>query len=289
MAAGFEPAAFKSDQRDNWNDLSVRWDRWHSVFEAGTAPVTANLLEQGRVVPGARVLDVASGTGEPALSAAGRVGPTGQVIGVDLAAEMVAVARRRGAGRSNLTYQEGDAEALDLSDDGFDTVLTRFGLMFLPDRSRALTRILELLRPGGRLAGATWSVPPRVPVIGTAFAVIAATLELPPSPPGLPGPFSMADPHLVAAELTEAGFTGATAEEMALTFRYDSVAEFVEFSRDLLPARVRNLIRERIAPADEPALWKAVGAQVEQYTEKSGAVAVPSTAICFHATKPATR
>lgn len=286
MATEIQAAGFKSEQRDYWNHLSVNWDRWQHVFDAATAPMTAALLDAGAVRPGSTVLDLASGTGEPALSAARRVGPRGRVIGVDLAAQMVTIARRRGAGVGNLSYREGDAETIELPGLRFDAVLSRWGLMFLPDRRRALTRVRELLVPGGRFVGATWCEPARVPIISTPFVVIGELLELPPPPPGRPGAFSMTDPERVAGELCAAGLVEARVDELTLTFRFDSVAEFVAFSQDLLPAFLHALIEERVRPADRPALWRSVGERVAEHTDASGRVALPSTALCFHAREP---
>lgn len=286
MSTEIQAAGVKSEQRDYWNHLSANWDRWQHVFDAATAPMTAAMLDAGAVRPGSTVLDLASGTGEPALSAARRVGPAGRVIGVDLAAGMVVIARRRGAGVAQLSYREGDAETIELPGLRFDAVLSRWGLMFLPDRRRALARVRELLVPGGRFTGATWCEPARVPIISIPFVVIGELLELPPPPPGRPGAFSLTDPEQVVGELTAAGLVEARADELTLTFRFDSVAEFVAFSRDLLPAHLHALVEERVPPADRPALWRAVGDRVAEFTEASGRVAVPNAALCFQAGEP---
>lgn len=283
---GIDVDSFKAEQRSLWNDLSAAWDRWHPVFEAGAEPVTRLLLDVGAVRPGATVLDVASGTGEVAVAAAERVGPQGRVVGVDLAADMVAVARRRGAAHPQLSFTQGDAEDLGLPPASFDTVLSRWGLMFLPDRARGLRGLGGLLRPGGRLAGTSWSVPPRAAVISTAFGVIGSRLQLPAPPPGTPGPFSMTDPAALVDEFTAAGFADAQADEVQLTFRFDTVDDFVAFSRDLLPPRMRQLVADRMDDAGRESLWTAVGERVAGFVDAKGAVDVPSTAICFHATKP---
>jgi hypothetical protein len=96
----------------------------------------------------------------------------------------------------------------------------------------------------------------------------------------------MADPDQVTAELAAAGFVDAGATELTVTFRFDSLAEFVAFSRDMLPAHLHAVVRERVDPADEPALWRAVGVRAEEFTDASGVVSVPNTAICFHARNP---
>src|SRR5687768_9249315 len=98
MTGAFDPVAFKAAQRANWNALSGGWESWQDRFETAAAPVTEMLLGLGGVRPGQTVLDVGTGIGEPALTVARIVGPTGRVTGVDLAPEMIARARRRAAG-----------------------------------------------------------------------------------------------------------------------------------------------------------------------------------------------
>ncbi|WP_040741222.1 SAM-dependent methyltransferase, partial [Nocardia tenerifensis] len=90
--------SFKQAQRVTWNAISAGWLSCAEDFETGGAPVTARLLELAGVRPGHRVLDVGTGTGEPALSAAGVVGSTGAVTGIDLAPDMIARAQERAHG-----------------------------------------------------------------------------------------------------------------------------------------------------------------------------------------------
>lgn len=116
------------------------------------------LVELARIGPGHTVLDVATGIGEPAVTAAYKVGPTGTVIATDQATLMLAVARERVAalGLTNVEFREIDAEALDFQEPRFDAVLSRWGLMFLPNLTGALANMRRLLKPGGRLARAVW-------------------------------------------------------------------------------------------------------------------------------------
>jgi len=114
----------------------------------------ARLLDLADVRPGATVLDVGCGTGVLARAARVRVGPDGEVVGIDPNEGMLAVARRTAP---DVTWVEGVAEELPLEADGVDRVLCQFALMFFTDEGRAVGEIRRVLRPGGRAVLATWA------------------------------------------------------------------------------------------------------------------------------------
>ena len=104
-----DPAEFKTTQRAVWSAVAAGWKKWWRLFEAGAQPLNDRLVELARIRPGMRVLDVATGIGEPALTASRAVGARGSVLGVDWASEMVALARERAknAGRCVLVNLSG--------------------------------------------------------------------------------------------------------------------------------------------------------------------------------------
>jgi ubiquinone/menaquinone biosynthesis C-methylase UbiE len=123
------------------------WDRF------GAATVSRLSL-----APGHRVLDVCCGAGASALPAARAVGMTGQVLGIDLAAPMLDLARRRAAGQglANVEFQHGDATGTGLPDGSFDAVVCVFGVFFVRDMTAFAAEMWRLVRPGGVLAVTTW-------------------------------------------------------------------------------------------------------------------------------------
>ena len=131
MASTVEPAEFRSGQRTQWNTAASGWKKWSSLIDKGAAPVSEKMIELAGIQPGHRVLDVATGYGEPALTAARRVGPEGEVVATDIAAEMIAFGRERAAaaGLDNVRFIETDAASLDFPEDdpGFDAALSRWG------------------------------------------------------------------------------------------------------------------------------------------------------------------
>jgi ubiquinone/menaquinone biosynthesis C-methylase UbiE len=123
------------------------WDRF------GRATVARLVLPEG-----ARVLDACAGSGASALPAAERVGPTGKVVAVDLADNLLALAREKAdrLGFRNLETRHGDIEALDYPPGAFDAVIIVFGVFFLPDTVTGTATLWRLVAPGGQLAVTTW-------------------------------------------------------------------------------------------------------------------------------------
>lgn len=138
------------------------WDLAAAVYEplwqTQLGRAHAALMSCASLTPGARVLDVACGTGLVAFGAADAVGPDGSVVGVDLSGQMIDAARRRAGerGLTNISFARMDAEVLDFPDAHFDTVLCGLGLMYVPDPARAMQEMRRVLRPGGRIVVAVW-------------------------------------------------------------------------------------------------------------------------------------
>lgn len=278
--SAFDPAAYKTQQRAHWDASSPGWDAWAEVFERGAASVTARLLDLGGVRTGQTVLDIATGQGEPALSAARLVGPTGRVLGIDASPAMLSVARRRGAGLPQLEFKEADLDSIDLPESSFDVVLSRFGLMFAVDPAQTLRRLVAVLRPGGALAAAVWG-PAASSLIATGPGVLAQRLDLPTPEPGTPGPFSLSDPDRLAAQFTEAGFSDISISEHRLPFWFDSIDQYVRYNRDMLPP---SLVQQADA---QPGAWDALTAAVRPHLRPDGTLALPSLALCVRATHSA--
>src|SRR5947209_3942167 len=115
----------KNEQKRDWDEAAAGWKRWWPVLESAAQPVSNRLVELARIDAGAKVLDVATGSGEPAVTAARRVTPGGRVIGVDQSPAMLAIGRERAhaLGIANVEFHESDGEALTIADRDFDAVL----------------------------------------------------------------------------------------------------------------------------------------------------------------------
>ena len=115
-------------------------------------------IERLKLTPGQRVLDVCCGSGASAIPAARIVGPGGSVIGVDLAQNLLKLARSKAQqrGLGNVDFQSGDMTRLPFEDESFDAVVCVFGIFFVPDMESALRELKRVLRTGGKLAITTW-------------------------------------------------------------------------------------------------------------------------------------
>ncbi|PZG24352.1 class I SAM-dependent methyltransferase [Micromonospora craterilacus] len=278
----FDSAAFKAEQRDTWNAVSAGWDFWQDRYERAAAPVTAWLLRAAGLRPGDRVLDVGCGTGEPAISAGRLVAPTGRVLGIDLAPEMVRRARMCAAGLDHpIEFAESDVESLDLPPRSFDAVLSRWGLMFAVDRHQMLSDLRRLLVPGGVLAAAAWHSPAANPMTALAFRALAA--ELPGPPPQRPGPFSMSDVGRTRDELVAAGFTEITTESVPVSMRFASVDEYLQYARDVTPPGLLRSVRQRLGGGAERAGWDRLAEAAAEYADGDGIVTLPGSALCLRA------
>ncbi len=188
-------------------------------------PVSEELIRTADLQPGERVLDVACGTGLIARLAAERVGPAGSVTGVDVAPDMIEVARKSPAPAAPpIDWRVGDATALDLSDDSYDVVTCQLGLMFMEDRARAVAEMRRVLAPSGRLVITTAGT------IQPPFALMEQAIvdHIGPELGGFVRVvFSIHDPDVLAKLLVDAGLRDVTAREYTATLRLAAPAEFL--------------------------------------------------------------
>jgi len=275
----FDPVQYKAGQRQLWDTVAPGWKKWWPTQEQGAQPVSDRLVELAEIRPSYRVLDVGTGIGEPALTAAQRVGAAGHVVATDHAPQMLAIAQERALalGVQNVEFRDMDAEAIEFPDRSFDVVLSRFSLMFLPDLATALARIWRLLRPNGKFATAVWDVAPKVPLGSLAFGLAQTLFQLPPPPPGTPSVFGLAEGKLEAA-LTQAGFTDVRTEMVPLVFAYQSAEAFTQYVRDVNAPLLAMLANQ---PAERQAeYWQRLAGAVQQYAAVDGSIRLPNTAIC---------
>jgi SAM-dependent methyltransferase len=187
------------------------------------------------------------------LAAAARVGPDGEVVLSDVAAEMTAIAsaRAKTLGLTNVSTRELDFESIDQPDESYDVVLCREGLMFATDPARAVGEIRRVLRPGGRVALAVWGPRERNPWLGLVFDAVSAETGRPVPPPGIPGPFSLGDSDGLAALLDGAGLTDVDMSELEVPLKAASFEEWWERTSALAGplAKILASLPEQVAEA----------------------------------------
>lgn len=196
------------------------WRRYDDDEQRLTAPVSERLLKLAGVGPGDRVLDIATGRGEPAVRAAARVRPGGHVLGTDRSDALLAMARERAEreGVSDLlALRVADAHTLEgVPEAAFDVALSRWGLMYFDRPRDALSAVRRRLVPGGRFACAVWTEPSRVPYWEWPRALLRrhGVEASPPAPDG-PGEFRYGDAARLREDLAHAGLRVTHEEDVS--------------------------------------------------------------------------
>ena len=173
----FDPKQFKMAQREGWDGVAQGWKNWWELIEKGAQKISQRLIELAEIKPGQRVLDVATGIGEPSITAAKVVGTGGHVLATDISRQMLAIAKERAVVlrlQDIIEFKESDAESLDLAMSSFDAALCRWGLMLLPNLETAIGKIHNSLVSGGRFAAAVWADATKVPIISLATRIIGS-------------------------------------------------------------------------------------------------------------------
>jgi ubiquinone/menaquinone biosynthesis C-methylase UbiE len=260
-ALTFDSLGFKEAQRSDWQLAASGWRRWYDVLEAEAAGqvVSRKLVDLADLEPGDSVLDIATGYGEPALTAARAVLPGGHVMAADIAPNLLAFGRERArrAGLDNVEFRESDAETLEFPDATFDAVLSRQGLQFLPDVAGTLKRLHSALRSGGRLAAAVWG-PPDTVQFALPIPIILRELNLPPPPSGRPGPFALGNAQILARLVADAGFRDIETGTVTAIYETASAEDMTRWVRDVAPPIAR--LTDGQPPEVASRVWRQVTA-----------------------------
>lgn len=232
-------------------------------------PVAGVLLAATDLQAGERVLDVACGTGVVARLAAEHVGSTGAVVGVDVAPDMIEVARKTETpeGAASIEWREADAQSLPFPDGSFDVVTCQMGLMFMEDKEKAVSEMRRVLADGGRIALSTPGT------IQPPFVIMdeGLTHHISPDLAGfVRAVFSMDDPQVHEGLLKEAGFRDVRGWTSTATLNLPSPVEFLWQYIELTP--LGTFVRQ--APKDaQDALERDVVARWEPFTGEDGTLA----------------
>ena len=255
----FDAEQYKTSTRQQWQDYAGGWNDWAPLLESWLGEATERMLDLAGVGRSSRVLDVAAGAGGQTLAAARRVGAGGSVLATDLSPAILEHAAHAAAtaGLDNVSTRELDGEQLhDLPPESFDAAISRVGLIYFPDRNRALTGIHHALRDGGRFATVTYSSAETNAFFSTPVAIIRERAQLPAPAPGQPGPFSLADPEVLERELTGAGFHDIVVEVVDAPVLLPSAAECVRFERESFGALHQMLAG--LGAEQQELVWKEI-------------------------------
>jgi ubiquinone/menaquinone biosynthesis C-methylase UbiE len=252
---------YESKVKTEWLDdaTCAAWRKWHDKSVIFWGELTRAQLAVSALTPGQRVLDLASGTGDPALEVARIVGPSGHVAVTDLAPQMLEIAREQAARAhlTNLSYEVVDAHEMPFPDASFDRVTCRLGVMFFWDCQKALREIRRVLKPGGIASFVAWGPLDRNEYMKVVTGPFHRRQPLPPPQPGATHPARFGTPGSLSAELTTAGFASVTEESLTVSMRWPGPPEELWVRQYEISAPLRPYF-DSFAPAEKAAAVKEV-------------------------------
>lgn len=263
----------KGKQHESWTLVAPGWGKYDPLMRTWAAPVTERMIALAAIREGSRVLDIACGAGEPALTVVEKVGPKGSVLATDFVEEMVGFARSKAKARalSNIEFRCVDGEVIDAPAGSFDAVTMRWGLMFMPDPVACMRRVNAALRPGGKAVVCCWTEAANNPFVTVPLGVLKRHMVVPEPPAGAPGIFALASPDRLRAIFAEAGFHDVAIEQMTIPMAdFPTGAEYDVFIRELA-GPVASLFVQ--LPADVQArVKKEIARDAEMHSSKPGRV-----------------
>ncbi|MGH9745308.1 MAG: class I SAM-dependent methyltransferase [Candidatus Acidiferrales bacterium] len=268
-----------------WSESAPYWEKYRPAVREMFAPVAQALIEDAGIASRSAVLDVATGTGEPALSIADVVGPEGRVVGVDPAQEMVEYARCE-AVRLNLHhagFQVAFSDNLPFPDGAFDAVVSRFGVMFFPSPEDSVREMLRVLKPHGRLALAVWHSAEKNPFDYVFSRIVDRYLEPTPQAPGSANMFRFAKPGDLLAVLSRSGANVVSERLLQFSIRASMSAEKFWTLRSEMSEKLRT----RLALLSQPQ-WAEIRREVIEALQaysSDGAVSFPAEVLIVSGAK----
>lgn len=270
---------YKSYTRETWDECAERY----VPLAMQLAQFHKPLLDLIAPRQGDRILDVCTGLGEPAMSIASMVAPTGHVTGVDLSSSMTEIARKNAAKRGllNCDFVTMDAEKLQFPDQGFDAAVSCFGFQIVTDASAAAKEIFRVLRPGGRAGFTVWSTGDRAPAL---HVIIEPMLEhaTPDEDGYLPTPYELGGRDELTTMLTGIGFVDPTEVRTVGNWVATSVQEYLSMLLDGSPLG-HSLGEETLEVQNE--VREKAKVNISRYATPAG-VSIPAECIAVAASKP---
>ena len=235
------------EEKEDWDIVTPGWEKWWKDLEdSGAQQVSERLVALARIEYGHKVLDLACGYGEPSVTAALKIHPSGSVLGIDISRGLLSIAKKRASanGLTNIQFERENIEKTELPKSYFDAVLSRWGLMFFQDIESTMRKVYDSLVSGGRFAVAVWGPPEKVPMLsipfqatmnvlrnsGVSYGADAGCLI---SHCGRTSPFGLSNEELLKTIFQGAGFNEVRIETMLLSIKLDSSKEFAEKTLEL--------------------------------------------------------
>ena len=242
----------KNNQPD-WHAIAEKFDLWLPQIK----PVGDELIKKLNAQANDCVLDIASGTGEPALTLARTMGDAIKIVGVDAAQGMIDVAQSKVQAEAlkNINFQAMPAEKLSFDDNQFDKVLCRFGVMLFDDPQQGVNEMYRVLKPDGEFALTVWGEAETMPVMYWSYEVFKNKIPEEAHPP-LQKITSMGAPGAVDTILANAGFSEINVERHTFHYQFDTFDEYwdvveasdiMKMQFDALKGSDRSVVKNEVA------------------------------------------
>jgi len=269
-----------------WRDSAFYWQKHLHTIRVMFAPLTQALIDDAGIIEGDSVLDVAGGSGEPSLTIAERVGPSGTVTFTDAVVEMVTAAQMEAQqrGLKNITFRQCAADGLPFENESFDAVVCRLGAMFFPDPLAALREMSRVTKHVGSVALVVWGKSELNPFSYAITNVVERYSEVSPADPNAPGAFRFAEPGALAGVLKEAGANDV--RERVLKFNITAPLSPEQFWE--MRSQTSGTLREKLAtlPQARAELLAQEALQaIREYSSKNQ-ISFPAQMIVVTGQKP---
>jgi len=217
-----------SEQRDFWNKASTHWKKWNKFIMAWHGPAGKKIIELAEIKPSDIVLDIATGAGEPGLSAASLAK---KVTGIDISKDMVNAANEFAKLKDvkNYSAELYDGTKFPFSNESFDATISRNGIIFFPDLKKAMHETMRVLKPGGRFVFSGWGPPENNDSGFIMRKIVTDILNEPLAPLDAPGPFRFSKKGSIYTMLSDAGFRDVNEIDLRGTVKFDSAEHYCQY------------------------------------------------------------
>jgi SAM-dependent methyltransferase len=276
---GLDSDSLHAEIVERWTKAAAGWGKRAERMRAFGMPVSTWMLEQARLQPGQRVLELAAGPGDTGFLAAEVIRPGGRLLCTDAAETMLEVARGRAAalGIDNVEFRRIELEWIDLETAAVDAVLCKWGLMFSVDPETSLRAARRVLRPGGRIALAAWDEPRVNPWATIPTRALVELGHATPPDPDAPGMFILSAPGRLQELLETAGFLDVVVDAVDTSRTFAGVEEYVAETNDV--SSVFGEVYAQLTGAQRQAVTRMIAELSEPHTRPDGSITLPGRSL----------
>ncbi len=279
--SAFNSKDYKDKLQKEWDKVAIGWDKWWPTFEEGAKIISDKMITLSVIKEESLVLDLATGIGEPAITAAKKVGSKGKVIATDMSQEMLNIAKRRAAelNLDNIDFRNTDIDDIKSIEYNFDAIYCRWGLFFLPDLKKSLNIIKGKLKTDGYFVATVFDIPSKVPALSLPMKVVTDILNR--QPPSGPSVFSLSNREQLISDFKESTFREITIDEITIHIKFKDAESYTQYIKDVAVA-IRRMMSDQ-TNEKQNEIWNAITSAVQKFALPDGSISIPMTSIIITA------